>query len=799
MKQLREQEMIRVKHSPQKELHISTANSRTSKTWKNITLTWQELVERLQKPTVTQETFAEYSKMSRAEKGQVKDVGGFVGGWLKQGKRRNENVQSRSLVALDADSPSDDFLDKLEILADYAYALYSTHSHSKKAAKYRIIIPTDRLMMPDEYEPVARYLANQLGMSNFDDTTYQASRMMFWSSHASDADYEFILNDDKLLSVDSVLDTYPDWKDSSFWPESETHTVRRQHEAKKQGDPLSKKGLIGAFCRTYDIRQAIATFLEGVYVEGTTDDRYTYVEGSTANGLVIYDDVFAYSHHGTDPVGDTLVNAYDLVRIHKFGDLDSEAKDGLATSKLPSSRAMNEYVADLPEIRDHLLNEAIGDFDEELPVEDDRSWLEIDSKGEPEVNSYMLATQILKEVPVYWDGFEFLRYDAEKGIWLPNAEEFIRSYISTKKLGKITKIRHINETIVAIRAQAFSSEVFTESDINKIVLANGVYDIKTNSFSGKFDPELHARSSHPIEYDPDATCETFEGFLKATVGPENVDFIYEWFGYNFYREYTIQKMLFIFGSGGTGKSTIINVLREMIGSDNYSAVTLQYLMQERFAKIGLYRKTANFDTDAKPQYLADGATLKMLTGEDIIHADRKNKEPINFYNYAKLSFAMNELPPMRDFSGGLKRRMMILEMNKVLTQEVKDEFPLDSIMSELPGIFNKAMVGLRKALAKKDFSVSKSMRDSVEKWEKGNDVVALFLEDECEMGEDFKVPVSDVYPAYKNYCMDSGYKPLARNSFVQRLNEMNYENKNSKIAGKTVRAWVGFRLKSEFL
>ncbi|HER3260078.1 TPA: DNA primase, partial [Streptococcus pyogenes] len=263
-------------------------------------------------------------------------------------------------------------------------------------------------------------------------------------------------------------------------------------------------------------------------------------------------------------------------------------------------------------------------------------------------------------------------------------------------------------------------------------------------------------------------------------------------------EYTIQKMLFIYGSGGTGKSTLINILREMIGADNYSAVTLQYLMQERFAKIGLYRKTANFDTDAKPQYLADGATLKMLTGEDTIHADRKNKEPINFYNYAKLSFAMNELPPMRDFSGGLKRRMMILEMDKVLTQEVKAKYPLDKIMSEVPGIFNRAMEGLRKALSKRDFSISASMRSSVEKWEKGNDVVAMFLEDECDLSEDFKVPVRDVYPAYKFYCQDSGYKPLARNSFTQRMNELNFENKNAKMGGKTVRCWIGFRIKGEF-
>ncbi|HEM3635992.1 TPA: DNA primase [Streptococcus suis] len=778
-----------------KELHLSVGASRTSRSWKNITLTWAELIERLGNPTITQETFAEYKKMTRAEKGQVKDVGGFVGGWLKQGRRKNENVQSRSLVALDADSPGEDFLDRLDLLADYAYALYSTHSHSPTTPKYRIIIPTDRLMSPDEYEPVARYLANQLGMKNFDDTTYQGVRLMYWPSHARDAEFIFKVNDEKFANVDEILATFPDWKDSSFWPESPTHIARRNKEAKKQGDPLAKKGLVGAFCRNYDIKQAITEFLPNVYTEGSTPDRYTYVEGSTANGLVLYDDIFAYSHHGTDPVGDTLVNSYDLVRIHKFGDLDGDAKDGTPTNKLPSSKAMNEWVAELPSIKADLMAEAIGDFDD---VEDDRSWLEIDERGNPEVNSYLLAQQILREIPVWYDGLEFLRYEAEKGIWIGNAEDYLRSYISTNKLGKITKIRHINETIVAIKAQAFSKNIFTEGDNSRIVLANGVYDLKEDRFESQFDPELHARSSHPIYYDASADCPNFIGFIEEVAGVENVDFIFEWFGYNFYREYPIQKMLFVQGVGGTGKSTLINILRAMIGADNYSAVTLQYLMNERFAKIGLYRKVANFDTDAKPQYLADGATLKMLTGEDAIHADRKNKEPITFYNYAKLTFAMNELPPMRDFSGGLKRRMMILEMNKVLTKEVKEKYPLDKIMAEVPGIFNRAMEGLRRALSRRDFSLSTTMKENVEKWEKGNDVVAMFLEDECDIAPDKKAPVAEVYPTYRQYCIDSGYKPLARNSFNQRLRELNFENKNVKVGGKSTKSWIGFSLKNEF-
>ena len=103
-----------------------------------------------------------------------------------------------------------------------------------------------------------------------------------------------------------------------------TEIVHKQ--AKRQGDPLTKEGLIGAFCRTYSIEAAIETFLIDVYLPCSVPDRYTYAGGSTAAGLVLYDDKFAYSNHGTDPASGKLCNAFDLVRIHKFGELDEDAK-----------------------------------------------------------------------------------------------------------------------------------------------------------------------------------------------------------------------------------------------------------------------------------------------------------------------------------------------------------------------------------------------------------------------------------------------------------------------------------------
>lgn len=787
-----------------REINLSTGSSRHDLSWKNKTMAWSEFLKRLQKPTVTQETVAEYAKMAKSQRDEIKDVGGFVGGFLKQGRRKADHVQSRSIVTLDADSGHKELWEDIQLLSTFAVAVYTTHSHTESAPRYRFIIPLSRPVTVDEYEPIARKIADKFGMDYFDDTTYQASRLMYWPSHPFDGEYLFDYQDDNWCSPEEILAEYPDWSDSSYWPESSRGGKIRERAAKKLGDPLLKPGAIGAFNKSYSIVEAIETFLEGVYMETRHPDRFTYADGSTSGGLVIYDDKFAYSHHGTDPVGDQLVNAFDLVRIHKFGELDDEVKPTTPISKRPSFKEMQAFALNLDTVNTVLVQEAFADFgveeneDVNTDVTDDRSWIQMTNVG-ADINPYLLAKQIVREIPLFYDGYELLRYNSKTGIWSPDSEEFLKSYIAVNKLAAETRMRLLSETIASIKAQTYSESVFEDGDLNKIVLSNGVYDIKRDSFSSSFDSKLHARASHPIEFDADADCPIFKGYLSEILGEEMMPFVFEWFGYNFYRSYDVQKMLFIHGKGGTGKSTLINLLREMIGSDNYSAVTLQYLMTERFAKIGLYRRVANFDTDAKPQYLADGATLKMLTGEDAIYADRKNKEPITFYNYAKLTFAMNELPPMRDFSGGLKRRMLILTMDNVLTPEVKERFPLDEIKLEMAGIFNEAMNGLRRLLNKGEFSESSAMKDDVVKWEQGNDVVAMFIEEECTVGKNLSTPVKDAYNDYKSYCSSSGYKPLSRNSFGQRMTELGFINKLIKIDGKPIRSWEGLKSDSDVI
>lgn len=351
-------------------LSIATGRSRMETKWKNRQMAYSELIERLQTPTRTPETAAEYRKMSKTDRDNVKDVGGFVGGSLKQGRRKAENLSSRSMITLDLDDVStslEDLWDGLTITQDYEVLLYTTHSHTARRPRVRLVIPLSRNALPDEYQAVARRVAEEIGMEMFDDTTYEPSRLMYWPSASEDGEYIFKRQKGDWLDVEYYLDTYLDWRDTSFWPTSSRQEVRLLHDMKKQEDPLAKGGIIGAFCRTYSISRAIDKLLPSVYLPTTRPDRYSYTEGSTVGGLVVYDDKFAFSHHGTDPASGRLFNAFDLVRVHMFGIRDEDAKDATPANRLPSFGAMSEFASSDPDVKTTLgtekLAEVIEDFD----------------------------------------------------------------------------------------------------------------------------------------------------------------------------------------------------------------------------------------------------------------------------------------------------------------------------------------------------------------------------------------------------------------------------------------------------
>ncbi|MEV2294895.1 virulence-associated E family protein [Paenibacillus larvae] len=361
------------------ELDIAFGKNRSDKNWKNEFLTWDEFVDRLRKVRRTGETMAEYSKMDNINKARVKDGPAFVGGFIRGGRRKKENLETRSLITLDVDQGDENFLFCCDLVLDgTAYVIYSTHSHRPKKPKYRLIIPTDRTMNPDEYAAVSRKIAEQIGMQYFDKTTFDVHRLMYLPSCSNDAKPILEVFEGEPLGVDEVLDQYLDWKDPLEWPRHESDKAKRRAAAKME-DPRGKQGLVGVFCRCYTISEAIDEFLPGVYEPTEQANRYTYVGSSSYGGLVIYDDdTFAYSHHESDPISGREVNAFDLVRIHKFGQLDDKASEKTNITKLPSYTAMRAFANEDKNVKREMWDELSEHCDNisEEEDEDDDAWVD---------------------------------------------------------------------------------------------------------------------------------------------------------------------------------------------------------------------------------------------------------------------------------------------------------------------------------------------------------------------------------------------------------------------------------------
>ena len=365
-----------------RDLTISVAPRRDSVSWQPRIVTWEDIVAQLRKVKRTGETVEQYRAMSKPEKAAAKDVGGFVGGSVT-GRRIASAVKCRSLVAIDLDYAGADTLESVRDLMDgNAWCLYSTHSHTPESPRLRLVAPLDRDVSPEEYGPIARRLADYIGIDAVDPVSFTPHQLMYWPSCPKDGEFVFDSGEGEPLKADGLLGTYRDWRNFEEWPKTPKETAVRQGSG-KQEDPTTKGGVVGAFCRCYSISEAIAEFLPDVYEPTAQEGRYTYKDGTSAGGLVVYEDKWAYSHHATDPIGGREVNAFDLVRIHKFGAQDSGVEGETAVTQLPSYKAMEAECMTIPKVKVDLIEhgltrksaeEAFGDELPDKETKPDNLW-----------------------------------------------------------------------------------------------------------------------------------------------------------------------------------------------------------------------------------------------------------------------------------------------------------------------------------------------------------------------------------------------------------------------------------------
>ena len=370
-------------------LTISVGGSRKSTSWATTEITWPALCERLETPIRGRESHEAYLRMPKGQQDALKDIGGFVGGVLRGGRRKAANVVGRDLATLDLDAIPKGGTDAVKAAVSAlgcASCIYSTRKHEPAKPRLRVVLPLARTVTADEYEPVARRIGEWLGIENCDPTTFQSYRLMYWPSCSADSEYVYEVNDGPFIDPDDILRGYRDWRNMAEWPQVPGQAAQIRDRAKKQENPTEKKGVVGAFCRTYSIRRVMEELIPGVYEPTDDPDRFTYTGGSTAGGAILYDDTWLYSHHATDPASGELCNAWDLARLHLYGERDTEAQEGTPGNRLPSYLAMHERALEDPEVKRLLLDEQrasiTADFGTADPDGDWRLQLKMNKAGE---------------------------------------------------------------------------------------------------------------------------------------------------------------------------------------------------------------------------------------------------------------------------------------------------------------------------------------------------------------------------------------------------------------------------------
>lgn len=789
------------------ELVLSTGTSRKDTNWRPVRMHWSDLLKRLRSPKRTAETVEEYAAMPHAQKGDVKDVGGFVGGTV-WGSRKGGNVSMRQLLTLDADYGTMELWDAWTAMYAEAACVYSTHSHTPESPRLRFLIPLTREVDKEEYGAIARLAASWMGIESFDDTTYEPNRLMYWPSCPKDGEYIFEWQDGPWLDPDAVLAQYNNWHDVSQWPVSSRQKSKLRKSADKQGDPMTKPGVVGAFNRAYTIPAAIERFLPDVYAPAG-DGRYTYLSGHTTGGLVLYDnESFAFSHHDTDPCSGMLCNAFDLVRVHLYGEQD-EGSDELPMPKRPSYAAMQKLIAADQRVLDELKPgraSAAEDFSAEYAQLDTLS-RDFTEQG----NAVRFAERfrsILRYCPalgwMYWDGTVWMK-DALSSAQLMAmrfaddllSEATIEMQVAADKASEEAAKKAIawanksrgkrcidNMLGLAKALMEEPDQAAFDPDPWALNTPDGVVDLRTGELT-PHDSACMCTMITAVAPDPEMPMPLFEGFLNRLTNndPDYVRYLQVMAGMAAVGKVYEEGMVISHGPGGNGKSTLFGAWLEVLGT--YASTIRPELLMSRVGGqelIGLAEvrgKRLVIAAETEEGAKLSVSVMKRLTSRDPISARALYKDPMTFIPTHTLVMHTNFLPRLRSLDGGTRRRMAIAPFTMSLSpDEVIKDFGDKLLREEGPAILRWIVEGAM-MFYKEHMTLEKPkvVLTATEDYLRNEDWFNNFLTECCVVEEGANEYSAKLYATYKSWAEQNNEYKRSSKDFAAELEKRGFQRK----------------------
>jgi hypothetical protein len=524
--------------------------------------------------------------------------------------------------------------------AKFAYVMHSSYSHTEASPRLRIVLPLTRPTNYDEYQVVSRLIANRFDIELVDTISFRPVQVTYLPGRPPGGTYFAEAHEGAWVDVDAVLGELSDWRDFGQWPRSAREDARPTQI--RAENPLEKRGIVGAFCRSFTIHDVIAKY-ELPYEPTSHPDRYTYALGHGIEGVVVYDDgLKAHSHHDTDPARGQN-NAFDLVRLHKFSHLDAGVADDVPISKRPSYKEMAKLARSEPSVVAEIEGEAVENFEtlpdlEEQP--DDLSWLQLPGEDAPpqlegskkEQHPKKRARSYIKERYVYVRDQDGWAYRASPTLLLnvgamKNSETCNMPRTEAgKRFDPVELAREIPPTDFHVDSRGYAPG---EAPIYREVDGTTRLNLWTDPCIEELEPTADE-------------LERYNDLLDRVLGPFSVarDLYEQIMGYLVQNPKARIGYAFVLsGVPGCGKSTLTDyVPRLVFGRENVSAPENKQL-RERFTGWALNARIISIAElwHADRRDAADFAnSLKPYVTEPVINIERKGEDAFTIPNRASM-------------------------------------------------------------------------------------------------------------------------------------------------------------------
>lgn len=375
------------------------------------------------------------------------------------------------------------------------------------------------------------------------------------------------------------------------------------------------------------------------------------------------------------------------------------------------------------------------------------------------------------------------------GIYVPGQLE-----IEAAMIEHIPNLNRSKRTEVLSYLEVLTRQNTRPSHAKYIAFKNGIYDIEDDRLID-FSPNIIITNKINFDYNPDASSELLDNTLnKLSCNDKNVRaLLEEAVGYCFYRRNELRKSFILTGDKKNGKSTYLSMLKELLGDDNTAALDLNEL-GDRFSSASLFGKLANIGDDIGDDFIANPSIFKKIVSGDPIKGEKKGQNEFFFAPYCKLLFSANNIPRMKDKSGAVLSRLVIIPFDATFSKDDPDFDPYIKYKLIEPDVLEYLTVlgiqGLKRILKNNAFTKSDKVQKSIEEYEETNNPIQLFFK-EVDANNIENEPTKEIYRQYNEFCLANAFNPMSNIEFSKQVKkQFDFEIKDKTIKGKKYRIFV---------